>query len=332
MRILIIGGSQFVGRHTVERLLGHGHEVVLVNRGRTGPGLFKSARQIVCDRRSEEFFALLGKESGFEAVIDFCAYHPKDIERLASVLPDLARHYIQISSVSAYQAAHRGSIPSIREEDPLLDCTEDQGVDETPSTYGNRKAGCERAAWQKRTGDMAVTIFRPSVIYGKYDPTDRFAYWVWRVSRGEPFLLPEDGLGITQRTYAPDFSAKIVTAIGQQRAFNKTYNVAESQPLSLRATLAVIGKCLGIDPFQCAVSVSAERLLKLGVRPWSDLPLWIPQTHLLVDTFAVRRDLGPMDTPAEAAITGTCKAFLEQGSPPKAGLSIEHEQELLRGI
>lgn len=332
MRILIIGGSQFVGRHTVERLLGHAHEVVLLNRGQTRPDLFKSARQIVCDRSSEKLCALLKKESGFDAVIDFCAYHPKDIERLALVLPDLTSHYLQVSSISAYQTSDGESIPCIREEDPLLDCTEEQGVDETSSTYGNRKAGCERAALREGPGGVPVTIFRPSLIYGNYDPTDRFAYWVWRVSRGEPFLLPEDGLGITQRTYAPDFSATIAAAIGQQRAFNKAYNVAESQPLSLRATLAMIGKCLGIDPFQFAVSVSAERLLKLGVKPWSDLPLWIPQTHILVDAGAVRRDLGLVDTPTEEAITETCEAFLEQGRPPNAGLSIEREQELLRGI
>lgn len=331
-KVLIIGGTQFVGRHTVELLLRAGHDVVLVNRGRTGPDLFPSARKILCDRSSEEFYARLDRESGFDAVIDFCAYYPKDIERLVPSLSDVAQQYIQISSISACRARLAETSHCLRETDPLLECTKEEAIDTSPSTYGNRKAGCEQAALRQSRQGVPVTIFRPSVIYGRYDPTDRFAYWIWRVARQQPFLLPEDGVGITQRTYAPDFAQTIVSAVGNARAFHKAYNVAESGPLSLRATLAVIGRRLRVDPFKFAVPASAERLLEMQVKPWNDLPLWMPHTDLRVDTSTVREDLHPPETPTEQAIGEACDAFLEQGRQPSAGLSAERERGLVHRI
>lgn len=332
MKVLVIGGTEFVGRHTVEGLLTGGHEVVLLNRGKSAPGLFKGIRHIACDRGNDEIVGLLKRESGFDAVIDFCAYFPRDIEKLLPVLPSLTNHYVQISSVSAYKATEQDSIPFIRDDDPLSDFSKSEEVDQTDATYGKRKAGCDRLAMNQSREGVPVTVFRPSLIYGKYDPTDRFGYWIWKVARKEPFLLPDDGLCITRRTYAPDFSKTILKALNYQKVFHQAYNVAETEPLSLRATLQIIGDQLGTDPFDYAIPAQPDFLTQMDVKPWSDLPMWIPRTNLILDTCKVRRDLEPMETPARQAIQAACNAFLELGRVPKAGISPEREREIIRKI
>lgn len=315
----------------MELLLNAGHEVVLVNRGKTGPEIFPNARRIVCDRRSNEFYSKLKKESVFDAVLDFWAYYPGDVERLMPLLPNLARHYIQISSMSAYKL-DQTPIPLIREEDPLLECTEEQAVDETPSSYGHRKAKCEQMAMRQSFDAVPATVFRPKVIYGRWDHTDRFAYWIWRVVRRQLFLLPEDGRYTVQLTFAPDFARAIVRAIGNERLYHKAYNFAETSPLNLRDKLAAIGKHLKMDPFEFAVPATAEHLLNLNVEAWADLPLWIPQTDSVIDTSKVRGDLVLDETPVERAIGKACDAFLELGRPPRCGLSTVRERELVRQI
>lgn len=331
-RILVIGGTQFIGRHTVELLLSAGHEVVLVNRGQTGPELFPGARRIVCDRRSDEFYLKLKKESGFDAVLDFWAYFPADVERLILLLPGLARHYIQISSMSAYKVDYELPVPIIREEDPLLECTQEQAVVQSPSSYGPRKAKCERLAMHQSSAGIPTTVFRPKVIYGRWDHTDRFAYWIWRAVRRQPFLLPEDGRYTVQLTYATDFARAIIKTIGNERLYHKAYNFAEASPLNLRGKLAAIGKHLKMDPLEFAIPASAEQLDKMNVEAWSDLPLWIPRTDSVADTSKVRGDLALDETPVERAIAEACDAFLELGRPPRTGLSMERERELVREI
>jgi 2'-hydroxyisoflavone reductase len=177
MKILVLGGTQFVGRHLVELLLQGGHDVTLLNRGKTGPELFPSARRLVGDRSDEATLSRLKKESGFDALIDFCALFPRDVEKLLPLLPLLTEHYIQISSVSAYSAMGGGdSVPFIRDEDPLWDCTDAQALDKTDSTFGNRKSLCDRLAMQRCgvpvTVFLGLTRFRGhfrSVLYGLHD-------------------------------------------------------------------------------------------------------------------------------------------------------------------
>lgn len=329
MKILVIGGTSFVGRHTVYQLLEGRHEVHLANRGKTNPTLFGDLRKIVGDRSSNEFLESIRNEKHFDAVIDFCAFYPKDIDSLLPVLSGLTNHYLQISSVSAYKTMQQEPIPFLHEEDPLFECTTEQAGDESMITYGNRKAQCERIALSQSLDSIPTTIFRPSLIYGEYDPTDRFAYWIWRVAQQRPYFLPDDGLCITRRTYAPDFARSIVKALHFKGSYHQAYNIAEAEPLSLRSTLKIIGNYLGVDPFKNAVPISADQLIRLKIKPWSDLPLWIPRTNLQLDTFKARKDFGINETPSDKAIQTACDSFLKLGKPPIAGLRTEVEQELI---
>lgn len=329
MKILVIGGTQFIGRHLVERLLLEGHDVTLLNRGKTAPALFSKLQLIQVDRRSEDLFKQEKLKSNWDAVIDMSAYYPKEVSNLLQILNGHAGRYIQCSTLSSYIASSLdGPTPIVTEGSPLHSCSAEQAIDTSAYTYGARKAECERVAMQQHSS-IPVVILRPCVVIGPYDHTDRFAHWVWRAKLNEPFILPEDGLTIIRRTYAPDLAQAFVTSLKGDHILGQAYNVAETDALSFRDTLHYLGQHLGTDPLKYAVSISSEKLLNEKVSPWSDLAFWMPKTNLLVDTFKSRRDLGFVSTAPQIALANTADDFLSLKRPPKVGMTRERELEIL---
>ena len=337
MKTLVLGGTQFIGRHVVKKLLEAGHAVTLLNRGKTTPGLFPELPRIQADREMPDFASRSELKQDWDAVIDLSAYFPRTLEPLLQVLRGHTGRYILCSTLSAYVAsAADGPTPLISEDSALHPCSEKEAVDPAMSTYGQRKAECERVAMKQFAAGLPVTILRPCVVFGAYDHTDRMAYWLWRASRarkaGTPFILPDDGLTIVRRTYAPDLAQAFVSALTAKAASGQAYNIAETDPMSIRDTLYWVGKHFGTEPLADAVSISSERLLLEKVKPWQDLPLWIPRTNLLVDTFKSRRDLGFASTPAAQALAEAADAFSALEREPKVGLSSAVEGELLRKL
>ncbi|OFZ79395.1 MAG: hypothetical protein A2603_14485 [Bdellovibrionales bacterium RIFOXYD1_FULL_55_31] len=331
MNILVIGGTRFIGRHVVHKLLEAGHTVTLLNRGISNPGLFPNLTTIKADRDSDDIRNVPELRRTWDSVIDLCAYYPKGVDAVLKVLNGCAGRYIQCSSVSAYLAtAQEDPTPILHEDDPLRTCSEPEATDTTMSSYGQRKAECERVAMAQHSSGIPVIILRPSLVFGAHDQTDRFAYWIWRAANRSPYILPDEGLTITRRTYAPDLATAFVSAINSHQALGNAYNIAETDPLSFRDTLYHLGNHLGTDSLRFGVSVSSDFLLKNNVAPWSDIPLWIPKTNLLADTYKSRKDLGFVSTPATRALAEAADAFLSEKRTPKAGLSVAREQELLR--
>ncbi len=179
MRILVIGGTQFVGRHAVEAAIAGGHDVTLFHRGRTNPGLFADLEHRHGDRTSGDYASLATGES-WDAVIDVCAYAPRHVHQLADVLDGRGGHYVHISSISAYDET--ALTPA--EDSPLCADLDDPTVEEvTNETYGPLKAMCERASVE-RFGRAGTAVVRPTFVAGPHDHTDRFTYWVRRMERG----------------------------------------------------------------------------------------------------------------------------------------------------
>src|SRR4051812_29839426 len=172
MRILVIGGTRYVGRHLVEAALVAGHEVTLVHRSPTT--LFPSARHVLTDRNGD-LSALADGE--WDATVDVCAYLPAQVRSLATALGDRGGHHLFVSSVSVY-ADPPG--PGGDEDSTLLPVAGD-GVDEvTGTTYGPLKVACERAA-TAAYGDR-LAIVRPTYVVGPNDPTGRYPWWVRRMA------------------------------------------------------------------------------------------------------------------------------------------------------
>ena len=329
-KILIIGGTQFIGRHVVQTLLDANHSVTLLNRGKTAPNLFPELERIYADRESSEIKHIAQLRQDWDAVIDLCAFYPKDVEIITEILKGRAGRYILCSSLSAYQAsAVDGPTPIIDENSPLRTCSDTEAIDRTLASYGQRKAECERVAMIQHNSGVPTIIVRPCVVYGAFDQTDRFAYWIWKASRSEPFILPDDGLTIIRRTYAPDLATAFGATVTSRAALGNAYNIAETDPLSFRDAIYWIGKHLQVSPLDHAVSISSDRLIDAGVKPWVDLPMWLPRANLLVDTFRSRKDLAFVSTPANQAVAEACDAFLAEGREPRTGLSRSVEKEII---
>lgn len=333
MKVLVIGGTQFIGRHVVDQLLANGHDVTLFNRGKTGAELFPELNRLKGDREQDNLQEISGLQQNWDAVIDLCAYFPSSLPDLLGRLNGHAGLYVQCSTISVYEASINID-PSrpLAETSKVFDCSTSEAVDVSMRTYGQRKAECERVAIKQQRGGIPVVIIRPSVVYGEHDHTDRFAYWIWRAAGDRKFILPENGLTTVQKTYAPDLARAFVSALNKPHAIGKAYNIADTFPLSLNTSIKLIGEATGRDSLENAVPVSAKELQRLNVSPWSDLPLWIPSTNFLVDTFLARRDLDFASTLPEVAVKTAAEAFLNLKQKPKAGMSAEAEATLLQKL
>src|SRR5688572_14597839 len=207
MRILIIGGTRFLGRHLVDAALARGHEVTLFNRGKTNPDLFPQLETILGDRETD-----MNKlaEAGhiWDAVIDVAGYLPRIVRFSAEVLKESVARYVFISSISVYDNFKQIGI----DESYPVGKIQDETVEEiTGETYGPLKALCEKAV-QDIYGERAL-IIRPGLIVGPHDPTDRFTYWPVRVARGGEVLAPQKPEAAIQIIDVRDLSDFIIKLI-----------------------------------------------------------------------------------------------------------------------
>jgi 2'-hydroxyisoflavone reductase len=180
MRLLVLGGTSFIGRHAVETAVDRGHEIAVFHRGRTNADLLAGRiEHRLGDRDAPDYDSLEGHES-WDAVIDTSAYVPRHVHQLADVLGTRAAHYVHVSSISAYDSA----VITADEDAPLFADLADPSVEQiTGETYGPLKAMSERAA-RKRFGTERTSVVRPTFVAGPHDPTDRFTYWARRVAEG----------------------------------------------------------------------------------------------------------------------------------------------------
>ncbi|MDT4953752.1 MAG: hypothetical protein QOJ02_1890 [Acidobacteriota bacterium] len=284
MKILIIGGTVFLGRHLVEAALVRGHEVTLFNRGLRNPELFPEVEKIFGDRNSN--LDALGSRR-WDAVIDTCGYLPRAVRASAELLSHWADHYTYISSVSVYEDRTR---PGTNEDSPLCKLTAEQ-VRAAESVelvnpivavnygelYGGLKVLCEQAA-EKAMPDRTLVI-RPGLLVGPLDYSDRFTYWVRRVARGGEVLAPEPSRRQVQLIDDRDLAEWVVRlAEGRQTGI---YNATgPDYPLTMRR---ILEECKAVSRSDATFTwVGEEFLIEQGARPWSEVPLWIPEVDDVV--------------------------------------------------
>ncbi|MGC2167489.1 MAG: NAD-dependent epimerase/dehydratase family protein [Acidimicrobiales bacterium] len=210
MKILIIGGTSFVGRSIAWSAWHHGHEISVFNRGITPSDLPESVTRLIGDREND-LTALAGHS--FDATIDVTAYRPSDVERLANALEGRGGHYLQISSISAYREPRE---PGMTEDRLELDNDPDDLQAEIAVAYGPLKAASERAGWAY-FGEHSSMV-RPTYVVGAFDATLRFPYWVERVRRGGVVAVPGPGDSYFQWIDARDLANFVVRLIEERRA------------------------------------------------------------------------------------------------------------------
>ncbi len=184
MNILILGGTQFVGKHITAASLKNNHNVTLFNRGKTSSEKIEGVTYLIGDRDGN-LEALKGKK--FDAVIDVCGYLPRVVKQSAEFLKELVPHYVFISTISVYDHGYGEPI----DIDSPLATLEDESVEEiTGETYGGLKVLCEDEVLE--VYEENSTIIRPGYIVGPDDHTDRFGYWIRKVAEGGEMLVPEN--------------------------------------------------------------------------------------------------------------------------------------------
>ena len=205
MRILIVGGTSFVGRGVAWAALNAGHDVTVINRGQTPSDLPDSVTRLVGDRQGD-MSALEGLS--FDVTVDAIAFRPIDVDVLATSLGERGGHHIQISSVSAYEDPPTEG--ATEETVTLLNDTSlARDAEMTAETYGPLKAACERVA-EEHFGDQ-LTIVRPTFVIGSHDATLRFPYWVERLQIGGNVAVPGPRDNALQYIDARDLGEFVVT-------------------------------------------------------------------------------------------------------------------------
>jgi 2'-hydroxyisoflavone reductase len=318
MRLLVLGGTKFLGRPVVETALEHGHEVTLFNRGRTNPELFPEAERIRGDRE-QDLSPLRGRR--WDAVIDMATFLPRVVKISVDVLRDCVERYVYVSSISVYADM---SVPPV-EGAPLAELA-DPGS-ESLEDYGALKAACERVVTDA-FGDRALVV-RPGLIVGPHDPTDRFTYWPRRIAAGGRVLAPAPPEAPVQFVDVRDLGAWIVAAT--ERSPSGTYN-ATGEPIAFERLLAACKRVSGSDAD--VTWVPSEDLVAAGVGEWMELPLWIAAPEFAAmqqaDVSKARAE-GLAFRPLEETIRDTL-AWDRSREGPRAegvGLTPERERELL---
>ena len=337
MKILIIGGTKFLGRHLIKAAQAKNHEVTLFNRGKNSHEQFTNVEQIHGDRNFD--LDKLGNQT-WDAVIDTCGYLPQSVKASAEFLKDSVGQYVFISSVSAYADF---SQPNFDEDASLAKLTAEQEkkfaeIDPKGEIngivlgemYGALKVLCEKEAEQAMPN--RTLIIRPGLIVGEYDWTDRFSYWVMRVAKGGEILAPGNPHRFIQFIDGQDLAEWAIRVVENKAAgiFNVT-----GKPLEL-----TFGKFL--DEIKSATKsdaeftwVSEEFLTAENVAPWSELPLYLSESDESFKGFlsanvdkALARGLSFQ--PISETILKTLNWRKTIETELKAGIPVEREQELLQ--
>lgn len=321
MRILVLGGTRFLGRALVEAALGRGDTVTLFNRGKTNPGLFPGVQTVIGDRAAD-LSPLYGPE--WDAVIDVACYEP-DVARLsAKAFADRAGRYVFVSTVSVY--ASQRTREAQLEDAPVAELRE--GMTTFEEVYGPKKAACE-AIVRDAYGERAL-IARPGLIVGPHDPTDRFGYWPRRIARGGRVLAPGDPADLTQFIDVRDLASWLTDACHAGRG--GVYNLTGTPvPFGILLGLCKAATYSGAE----LTWIPSDRLVAAGVNPGMGIPLWVaePGYEAFNDVDSSRAvAAGLTCRPVTETIRDTLAWDLARGGPEQQGLSAAEEERLLREL
>jgi nucleoside-diphosphate-sugar epimerase len=334
MKLLIIGGTRFLGRHMVTAALARDHDVTLFNRGNYP--IQQDLETIEGDRHTE-LHKLKGRR--WDAVVDTSGHLPRAVRAAAEALAESVNRYVFISSQNAYADV---SVPDIAEDYPLATLSSEQlneanAIDTTGQPnygrlYGGLKALCEQAA--EEVMPNRVLALRPGLIVGPYDYSDRFTYWVVRVAAGGEVLAPGRPERFIQFIDARDLAEWTIRMIERNAA--GAYNM-HGVPNTLTMQ-GLLDECKRVSQSDARFTWASEKfLLEQQVAAWSEMPLWLPEEaapHLRGFMFISPRKAigeGLRFRPVGDTIRDTLAWYQtnHRNEPLKAGLNSDKERALL---
>lgn len=332
LKILVLGGTRFIGLHMTEAALRRGHTLTFFNRGRTNTERFAEIERIKGDRNGD-VAGLAARR--WDAVIDNSGYFPRQVTLAAAQLAANVGRYVFISSISVYPDF---SVP--RDEQSPVGKLADESIEKVDGeTYGPLKALCEQAAFAAY--GARTTVIRPGLIVGPDDNTDRFTYWPARTARGGEFLapgLPTDPIQVIDARDLADFTMRCI-----ERDIGGTFNLV-SQPgrftigALVDESISAAKKLAKPATPPRAVWAAPGFLEAQKIEAWSDMPVWLPTTG---DTAAMARTpmkralaAGLEVRPLRATVRDTLAWHLTRPAAEtaklKAGLTPEREAAALQ--
>ena len=331
LRILILGGTKFIGIHITELALQRGHAITHFNRGKTNVDLFPDIEHIKGDRDGQ-IEALKGRK--WDAVIDDSGYLPRHVRLSAELLAPNVQRYLFVSTISVY-----ASLAKANTEDSPVGKIADESVEKVgDETYGPLKALCERAAMTAMPGRVAVV--RPGLIVGPHDPTDRFTYWPARAARGGEILAPDAPGDRIQIIDARDLAAFALKLVEDQTV--GTFNAASPPGMftmgdMLSSSINAADALVKPSPPPHAEWVPEAFLKKQEIQPWVDMPVWFGESgeYAGASSTSVARasHAGLAIRPIQQTVNDTLAWHLQRPAQEQtklsAGLSAEREQKAL---
>ncbi len=323
-KILILGGTGFLGPALVAVARGRGHTLTLFNRGKTNPGRFTDLEQLHGDRNGQ-LDALRGHR--WDAVIDDSGYVPRHVHDSATLLAPSVQHYLFVSTISVYTD---GSKP-IDENSPVAKLekpTEDPGN----GAYGPLKALCETAAAAAMPG--RVTVVRPGLIVGPEDPTDRFTYWPLRLARGGEVLAPGQPSDPVSYIDVRDLAHWMIAVV--ERTLTGTFNA--TGPATTLGVGALLDGCKQAAHSDAKLTwVDVDFLDRQDVHGWVDLPVWLSPRGEETYLGRINRDKAVKAGLTFRSVADTARDTLAwwntlpeaRRAKPKAGLTPERERQVL---
>ncbi|HEX9290570.1 MAG TPA: NAD-dependent epimerase/dehydratase family protein [Anaeromyxobacteraceae bacterium] len=318
MRVLVIGGTRFVGYHLTWRLLAGGHRVTLLHRGTLPDPFGDRVEQLRADRTSPDFERVLARRD-FDAAVDFAAYTGEDGRRAAETLGGRIGHYVMISTGQVYLVLSRSPRPA-GEDDydgevmPRPAAEPDRGEWD----YGAGKRACEDAladAFDRVR--FPATRIRIPMVNGERDPFRRAEAYLWRLLDGGPLLLPDGGAGRTRHVYGAEVARFLAAILGKPATYGRAFNVAQEETPTLAELVSKLAALVGSRSEIVPVAedaLAAAGLEVQGVSPFSTR--WMS----FLDPSRARDELRFHHLPLDAYLGRIAASFLAHppAEPPAA--------------
>ncbi|MFD1511997.1 NAD-dependent epimerase/dehydratase family protein [Halomarina rubra] len=315
---LVVGGTRFIGRHTVAEFLDHGYEVTIFNRGNHENPFADDERvsHVEGDRTTDSALERAKLEVDPDVVIDCVAYQPKDVRAATQIFGDCDA-YVYISSGAAYGVEEA---PKREDDTPLCDCTPEQATDDSAETYGPRKAEGDRAVFAAGDRGVQAMSIRPPIVYGPHDYTRRFDYWIDRVKTEARLLVPYSEL--RHLVYVKDV-ASAMRVIAEEGEAGEAYNVGTHTLPLLTEWVDAVAAELGRDVEQVRVG---DRELDAVDLAADDFALYRDYPHVLATEKL--EALGWEATPVAESVAETVAAHPD-GEGRENGPDRETEERML---
>lgn len=305
MKVLVIGGSGYIGSHTVEELARRGHLVSVFARGITRPP--QAVELIKGDRRNPEDLARL-RSLAFDAVIDINAYTREETQLAINAFDGAVARFIHLSTMAVYNLD--STMPLVEDSPLTTDMT---------AQYAYNKAECERALrWAYTKSGFPYVSVRPPGVFGPRDHISRENYCLKRMTAGDPIIVADSGATPVFAIYVKDLARCLVDSLTAEGVRGAAFHILQREILTINQHIASIAEAANVKADIC--HIPARLLERLGFTTYQ-FPYYLEGKTILADTTSARNRLGFAPTPYLRALKETVEYFLERG--PENERSIE---------